>query len=259
LQIDTTMNLNARIPLVYLPGLDGTGRLLHRQTALHEQYAVHCVSYPQHSPNTYAQLAGMGIEVLERTGPGIVLAESFGGAVALMVALARPDPVRRLVLVNTFPYFPRRPFIHLAATAGRWFPRKPSHPMTRGLRGLFFFGLEISAEQRTEWWERTADVPMSAFGDRLQIIRDLDLRSRLGSIQIPALVLVAPNDRVVPPAAGRYLARLLPKARLIERRVGHAAMIHPQIDIARFLADPAHWPALSAEAIAGDAAGSRPG
>jgi pimeloyl-ACP methyl ester carboxylesterase len=249
---------NTRPPLVYLPGLDGTGRLLHRQPALHEQFAVHCVSYPQHTPNTYGGLAGLGIEVLERTGPGVVLAESFGGAVALTLALTRPELVHRLVLVNTFAYFPRRPLIHLIASVGRWFPRKPSHPMTRGFRGWFFFSPEIPPAERTEWWDRTGDVPMSAYGDRLRLITALDLRSKLEAIRVPALVVTAPNDRVVPPPAGRELARLLPKARLLERSVGHAAMIHPGLDVARLLADPAHWPAR-AEAIAAVADTSRSG
>ena len=39
----------------------------------------------------------------------VILAESFGGAVALTLALARPDLVGRLVLVNTFAHFPARP------------------------------------------------------------------------------------------------------------------------------------------------------
>jgi pimeloyl-ACP methyl ester carboxylesterase len=227
-----------RCPLVYLPGLDGTGRLLHRQPGLHDQYEVHGLAYPQTAPHTYAELAAGAIRYLEARGPGIVLAESFGGGVALTAALSRPDLIRRLVLVNTFAYFPRRLLIGLAARLGVWLPDRPSHPLTRGVRGLFFFAPDIPAAERAEWWERTADVPMRAFGLRFRLIAGLDLRDRLASIRIPALVIAAPNDRVVPPAAGRELARLLPQARLLEPRVGHAALIHPRIDVARLLADP---------------------
>ncbi len=231
-----------RCPLVYLPGLDGTGRLLHRQPALHQQYEVHCASYPQDHPSTYAQLAGLAIRHLEKAGPGVLLAESFGGAVALTAALARPELVRRMVLVNTFAYYPRQPVIRLAAWLGRWLPHRPSHPMTRGLRGVFFFPPDVSAPERAEWWDRTADVPMSAFGHRFPMIAALDLRERLPSIDVPTLVLAARNDRVVPPTAGKDLARRLPRARLIQPPVGHAALIHPLIDVARLLADAAYWP-----------------
>src|SRR5262249_8719095 len=71
-----------RSRLVYLPGIDGTGRLLFRQRRLFEEYDVRCVGYPQDRPSTYAELAALGEEQLLPEG-GIVLAESFGGAVAL--------------------------------------------------------------------------------------------------------------------------------------------------------------------------------
>src|SRR5436305_198603 len=74
----------------------------------------------------------------------------------------------------------------------------------------------------------------------------LDLRPRLGEVRAPALVIASPNDKVVPCRAGRDLARQLPRARLLLARVGHAALIHPRIDLANLLADEAHWPGLSA-------------
>src|SRR5262245_12435653 len=194
-------------PLIYLPGLDGTGRLLHRQPDLWRTFNVHCVAYPQHTANTYQELAGLAAKHFEANGPGIVLAESFGGAVALTLALARPELVERLVLVNTFAYFPRRWLIEAAAYFGQFLPAKPSHPATRGVRGRFFFAPDIPQPERDQWWERTGDVPMSAFGQRFRLIADLDLRPQLARIRIPALVLAAPNDRVVSHVAGIDLAR----------------------------------------------------
>jgi len=228
--------------LLYVPGLDGTGRLLHRQPSLHANFNVRCLSYPQDRVTTYAELAALAASELEQIGPGVVLAESFGGAVALTLALSRPELIQRLILVNTFAYFPSRWKIRLCAWLGRFLPHRPSHPATRGVRGPFFFNHDISAAERAAFWEKTTGVPMSAMGHRLQLIAGVDLRSSLPSIPIPTLVLIAPNDRVVSPQAGRELARLLPSARLIERNVSHTALIHPSVDIAQFLADPDLWP-----------------
>ncbi|HEY8506156.1 MAG TPA: hypothetical protein VIL46_16335, partial [Gemmataceae bacterium] len=80
------------------------------------------------------------------------------------------------------------------------------------------------------------------FAYRLRMVARVDLRPRLSEVAAPALVLAAPNDRVVPAAAGAYLARHLPHARLIRPRVGHAALIHPAVDVAALLADPHLWP-----------------
>src|SRR5262249_27463815 len=113
---------------------------------------------------------------------------------------------------------------------------------SRGFRGWFFFAPEIPPAERDEWWQRTADVPMRGFGYRMRLIQGLDLRPRLGEVRTPTLVVASPNDKVVPCRAGRRAARRLPNARLLLARVGHAALIPPRIDLARLLADPAHWP-----------------
>ena len=238
------MNEPMKQTLIYLPGLDGTGRLLHRQDDLHERYNVICESYPQDCPQTYEELADTAAEHVRARCPGhpvIVLAESFGGAVALTFALRHPELVERMVLVNTFARYRGRIRIRLASFFGRLLPRKPSHPATRPFRSLFFFSKEIPQDVRDEWWIRTEDVPMRAFGYRLRLIANLDLRPRLAEIPTPTVVFVAPDDRVVSPKAGRELARMLPSAHLIEQRVGHGAMIHPSVNVASILAEPSNW------------------
>jgi pimeloyl-ACP methyl ester carboxylesterase len=231
--------------LIYLPGLDATGRLLHRQPALHDEYQVLCESYPQDRVITYEELAATAATHLEEASadrPAVVLAESFGGAVALTLALARPELIERLVLVNTFAYFPARVRVTVANWLGRYFPNRPSPPWTRAFRAPFFFSSDVPPAERQAWWDRTAGVPASAFGRRIAMLHAIDLRPRLREINIPTLVLAAPDDRVVPCRAGRELARLLPQAHLIEPRVGHAALVHPTVNIAEILANPAYWP-----------------
>lgn len=228
-------------PVVYLPGIDGTGRLLYRQERLSAEFNVRCVSYPQDDRHTYADLVQLGVRALEETGPGTVLAESFGGAVALMVALARPDLVRRLVLVNTFACYPRRFFIDVAGLFGPWLPMRPSHPATRPLRGFFFFGPGIPKTDRDAFWEQTADVPMRVYGHRCRLLRALDVRPRLSEIRAPAVVFTAPNDWIVPAPAGRALAKHLPRAKLLAVPVGHAAMIDPRVDVAAWLHESSYW------------------
>jgi hypothetical protein len=67
--------------VLYLPGLDGTARLLHRQAGLHAAYEVVGVPYPQDRPQSYAELTDLAVAALEgRLKPGqraVVLAESF--------------------------------------------------------------------------------------------------------------------------------------------------------------------------------------
>jgi len=225
-----------RPPLIYLPGLDGTGRLLHRQPQLFERYRVDCRSYPQDRRTTYDELAADTLEAIRRLGGrAILLAESFGGAVALRVARDRPEAVERLVLVNTFARHPQRLLMRLAAWLSRDAPDKPAHPATRIWRGQFFFARDISAAERQVWWTRTPGVSMLAQARRIRMIATLDMLADLPKIRTPALVVAATDDWVVPPIAGRVLAKGLPNAKLVEVRAGHAALIHPSVNIAELL------------------------
>jgi len=67
-------------------------------------------------------------------------------------------------------------------------------------------------------------------------VANADLRARLTELAMPTLVLAAPDDHVVPPVAGRLLARQIKGATLVEPRTSHAALVHPAVDVAELLA-----------------------
>src|SRR5690606_2639843 len=133
--------------------------------------------------------------------PAVVLAESFGGAVGLLLALEHPELVERLVLVNTFAYFPERLKIRTGAIAARWFSEYLPGFVVKWVGGKVLCAPDLPREIRREFWARVADVPMGAVGRRVRMLPRLDLRSRLGEIQTPTLVFISPNDRVVRPRA----------------------------------------------------------
>jgi pimeloyl-ACP methyl ester carboxylesterase len=192
--------------------------------------------------HSYAVYVTLGIRKLEETGPAVLLAESFGGAVALMIAHQRPDLVRRLVLVNTFAYYPRRFTIDVAGLIGPWFPSRPSPDGLRWLRSLFFFAPGTPKDVQNQWWDLTTDVLMSSYGHRLTLVAKLDIRPLLSEVDVPTLVFAAPNDWIVPWVSGKLLAKRLPRARFLTARTSHAGMIDQAVvNIAAWLADDSLW------------------
>jgi pimeloyl-ACP methyl ester carboxylesterase len=117
--------------------------------------------------------------VLERAAPGRVdlVAQSMGGVVAMMVVLARPDLVRRLVL---------------AATSG---------------------GLDLRTFAPADWREEYG----REFPEAAPWIREEspDLSARLPSVTAPTLLLWGDADPISPLGVGRHLAELLPRAELV--------------------------------------------
>jgi pimeloyl-ACP methyl ester carboxylesterase len=126
--------------------------------------------------------------------PAVLVAQSMGGVVAMRAALQRPDRVPALVL---------------AATSG-------------GI-DLASFGV---ADWRSDYRATYPQAPPWVYE------RGLDLSPALARLDIPTLLVWATDDAISPLAVGRHLARLLPRARLLEiasddhwvARV-HAAMV----------------------------------
>jgi pimeloyl-ACP methyl ester carboxylesterase len=71
-----------------------------------------------------------------------------------------------------------------------------------------------------------AKAPSEVWTDALAGLMDVDLRSALGRVGVPALVLVGEHDRVTPPSSAVALADELPDGRLeVIEGAGHIPMM----------------------------------
>ena len=226
-------------PLVYLPGLDGSAELLFMQEEeLAARYRVLKVPWRTEPPFGVEDLASDVTAALDAAGVdrATVVAESFGGTVGLHFALTRPERVERLVLVNTFAWYPNR----LLAHWGRLFAMVTPRPVVHAMRILVdtpVLMLEgVPAHARRRFFEVAYAQPLAAYRQRLEIVESVDLRDRLGEISVPTLVVTCDNDRVVWPEAGRLLADRIPGARLrLLPHRGHAVLLTPGVSLLRLL------------------------
>src|SRR6185503_12115689 len=100
-------------PLVFVPGMDGTGRLFYRQTPLltgRFRVATYALRDDARDMSTLVEDLHKVIGLVAPHGQKVTLVgESFGGALAMSYALAHPERVARLVVLNSFPRY-RSPF-----------------------------------------------------------------------------------------------------------------------------------------------------
>ena len=142
-------------------------------------------------------------EVEEIPGPLVMVGHSLGGAVALEVALLRPDLVVGLILVSTGARLPvpleaiTRIDDDFHAECTRlveqsWFHHEPEL-IRRGIASVESMG------------------PEALMADYLSA-RDHDVRNLLGDISAPALVIAGESDPLVPVWLSEELADGLPDA-----------------------------------------------
>ena len=225
-------------PLVLVPGIDGTGLLFYRQLPLLERrYAITTVRLRDEARAMDDLVADLHHSVQSASdGPVTLLGESFGGALALSYALAYPDRVGRLVILNSFAHFgsPARLWLgyHLLR-ATPWGMMR----LIRQLNGRRMHSPQTDPDEIRRFLQLMQSTTREGYLSRLQILRDYDIREQLTAIQAPVLFLAADRDVLVPSVdQAKLMTSLAPRAtlRVLEGH-GHSCLIAPDLDLAAIL------------------------
>jgi len=228
--------------VILVPGMDGTGELFYRQVPLLEKsYSV--ATYALRDDATSMEvLAGDLRRVIEQASPSekraIVMGESFGGAVALTMALQYPNHVSGLVVLNSFPYFAPQFRLRLAIAGVSLMPWGAMGLM-RYATSFFMHSRHTHRDELKKFLELTTRTTRTGYRSRLRILKTYDVTERLCEIKCPTLFLAAEKDHLVPSVAqARLMAERIPSATVrVLSGHGHICLIAPDIDMSRILAE----------------------
>jgi len=229
-------------PVILVPGMDGTGELFYRQVPLLD--ATHRVVTYSLRDDTDSMgvlvedLAGVIESVAGGPEPVTVLGESFGGALSLSLALARPDLVDELVILNSFSRLRPQFRLRLALWGLRLIPWG-AMGLVRRLTAFRLHSRHTRREEIRRFLDLTAEASKEGYLNRLRILRCYDVRGDLDRIEARTLFLASEEDHLVPSVEqARRMARRVPDAtvRVLEGH-GHVCLIAPNVDLAEILAD----------------------
>jgi len=238
---DSRLSIQGRGEAVVLvPGMDGTGLLFYRQVPLLARTHLVATYALRNTTSSMDRLVADLAHVIDTVAPverkAIIVGESFGGALAMSFALARPDQVSRLVILNSFPHFDPQIRLRLALAGLSMLPWG-----AMGLiRRLTAFRMHSPHTQRQElrrFMELTATASREGYLNRLRVLMQYDVRDRLRDLRAPTLFLASEFDHLVPSVVqAQFMAARVPGSvvRVLAGH-GHICLIASDVDLAQIL------------------------
>jgi pimeloyl-[acyl-carrier protein] methyl ester esterase len=203
--------------------MDGTGALFQpfvEAMADTAGLALHTLAYPAHEPLGYAALTELAFTALPRTGPLVILGESFSGPIAVALAARCADRVRGVILCCSFVRNPRPRWSLLTPLVRR--APLPALPVSLVARALF--GRHSTARLRSLLAQALHGVAPAVLRSRLIAVGSADASAALAALRAPLLYLRAREDRLVPASALALVKDLHPGTQVAAFDAPHALL-----------------------------------
>jgi pimeloyl-ACP methyl ester carboxylesterase len=232
--------------LIYLPGMDGTGLLLDAQLrSLERSFDVRRLSIPVDDLTDWDELVvktaaliktELGAEIPRRAL--YLCGESFGGCLALKLAIALPELGDRLILVNPASSFKQRAWMRWAVYFTRILPANLYPLSCLALMPFLANEANISIEDRNLLLQVMQSVRFKSAMWRIALLDRFNVSlEQLQQLCQPTLVISSGRDRLLPSAAeGRLLNQQIPRSSLHGiPQGGHAVLLERDVDLHEIL------------------------
>ncbi|MBD2102880.1 alpha/beta fold hydrolase [Leptolyngbya sp. FACHB-261] len=235
---------------VYASGMDGTGQLLHTQTAgLEQGFEVRCLALPPWNHDDWDSLATALVELvwaeLGKARPGSPLrrsvylcGESFGGCLALRTAVKAPELFTHIVLINPASSYHRRPWLYWLGQLSNYTPDSLYRTAALGLLPFLSNPSRILTANRRALLDAMRMVPVQTASWRMSLLYNFRISpEELAQLTQPVLLIAGGADRLLPSVTEvQWLHEQLPNSKaLVLPQCGHACLLEETVNLYEIL------------------------
>ena len=208
--------------LTWYPHLDAL-RERYRVVVFDQRWHGHGIRSPRFSLEDCADdvVAVAGALDVDRF---MVAGYSMGSLVSQLAWRRHPDRVAGAVLCASTAAFVKGEHVPHAmravshrvtrSVANRRHHHAPAHPVSTAI--------DADGRWALDQFRRTTPAEITGAGT---VISTFDSRRWIGTMNVPAAVVVTARDKVLPPARQRWLARQIPEATVYEADAGHSSCV----------------------------------
>ncbi|MEO1373262.1 MAG: alpha/beta hydrolase [Cyanobacteria bacterium J06635_10] len=226
---------------VYLPGMDGSGKLLLTQTdGLETALDVRSLAIPRNDLTSWDELASSVLKLIYTEikntpqRPVYLCGESFGGCLAQKVAVAAPHLFKRIILLNPASSFRFHPFFYWGSQFTELVPNFLYDTGALGLLPFLASLPRINRGDRQELLKAMRSVPPETLRWRISLLREFYIDEyKLSQLTQPILLIAGANDRLLPSTTEALrLANIFPNSKIIVLpESGHACLLEKDINL----------------------------
>jgi pimeloyl-ACP methyl ester carboxylesterase len=209
-------------PLLLLHGLGSCGAdWLLQIPAFAEHYQVITPDLPGHgkSPKEPLQIAAIAKTIANLIpNKTDVVGLSFGGFVALQLAIDFPDKVKKLVIAGSSP--------KVSLNAQKMLVRMLPMPAIAKVISKLCFSNKKYEQARQILEDHIAKMDKETFQALFNAVCDFDITKQASKIHCPVLIIAGKEDALLPPPHSEKLHSLIPGSQLVVlENTGHAIPI----------------------------------
>ena len=230
---------------IYFPGMDGTGKLFDRQAEkLKDFFAIRCLSIPSYDQSDWSTLVHKTVTLIRKEleahphSSVYICGESFGGCLAMKVALEFPELIEKIILVNPASSFNKHSFLKFGVELNQWVPNIVYKVATMVLLGFLGSSNRMNTKDSKALLDAMQSLPQDVVSWRLSLLRDFRINSaKLRMFEKPILLLASQEDKLLPSVdEGRELINYFPNSRLtILPESGHACLLEDNVNLLEIL------------------------
>ncbi len=238
-------SLSNRPLFLYLPGMDGTGRLLTTQSQkLASCFSLRCLSIPANDMSDWEQLTHTVIKLIENELAArgeerlYICGESFGGCIGIKIAEAKPELIEKLILVNPASAFNEQPILSWGIPVIRHLPEWLHRSSAVALLPFLADVSRMEKQERKALLKAMKSIPPEVVSWRLFMLQQFMVSaSSLASFPREVLAIASRADRLLPSVReAEKLVSFFPKGMMeVLPESGHARLLEKNTDLYEIL------------------------